>query len=430
MRRIWTLGPAVVAAGLMVGCGDESPTGVGSELLGPGVETYEVILDAADFLVADTTYNQIGTLRDAQFFMAAHQFGGELEARTLFSLSRPFTVTHTPPDGSARTDSIAAFVGGTLTLVVDTLATSPGPIDLEVVQVMEEWHASSATWTVRLDTADVPELWAQPGAGSGPVLGGGTWVEGDTLRIVLDSATVQLWSNSTAAQLGGLVRATTPDSRIFFETVSFRYDAVPVEADTVIPVGNVVASRIIAPPDPVAPTPEVLRIGGLPAWRSLLRFRSFTEARVPCPPSAPAGCTLGLDEVTINLASLLLEPVPAGPRRLERPTWIEARALMGLPGVPLSRSPLTPPIGQPSDTLSVAFFTDVTPAPAPVRLPITSYVRGHFDATLEDPIPLWLALTAGAERGQFGYAAFAGLRSDRPPRLRLVLSVPEDVLMR
>jgi hypothetical protein len=430
MRRKWMLGPAVVAAGLMVGCGDESPTGVGSELLGPGVETYEVILDAADFLVADTTYNQIGTLRDALFFMAAHQFGGELEARTLFSLNRPYTVTHTPPGGSARTDSIQAFVGGTLTLVVDTLASSPGPIDFEVVQVIEEWHAPSASWTVRIDTADVRELWAQPGAGSGPVLGGGTWVEGDTLRIVLDSAAVQVWNDTTAARLGGLLRATTPDSRIFFETINFRYDAAPVEVDTIIAVGNVVMSRIIAPPDPMAPAPEVLRVGGLPAWRSLLRFRPLTELRVPCPPTAPAGCTLGLDDVTINLASLLLEPLPAGPRRLERPMWIEARALLGTAGVPLSRSPLSPLVGQPSDTVSAALFTEAAPAPGTVRLPITSYVRRHFDETQEDPVPLWLALTAGGERGQFGYAAFAGLRSDRPPRLRLVLSVPEDVLMR
>jgi hypothetical protein len=430
MRRIWMIGPAVVAAGLMVGCGDESPTGVGSELLGPGVETYEVILDATDFLVADTTFNQIGRLYDALFFMAAHEFGGELEARTLFSVSRPFTVTHTPPGGSSRTDSVQAFVGGTLTLVVDSAASSPGPIDLEVVQVIEEWHAPSASWTVRIDTADVRELWTLPGAGSGPVLGAGTWVGGDTLRLTLDSAAVQVWSDSAAARLGGLVRATTPDSRIFFETISFRYDAVPVDVDTVVAVGNVARSRIIAPPDPVAPAPEVLRVGGLPAWRSLIRFRPFTEVRVPCPPSAPVGCTLDLEDVTINLASLLLEPVPAGPRRLERPTWIEARAVLGTSGVPLSRSPLSPPVGQPSDTLSAALFSGATAAPGPVRLPITSYVRRHFDETQEDPVPLWVALTAGAELGQFGYAAFAGLRSDRPPRLRLVLSLPEDVLMR
>jgi hypothetical protein len=106
-------------------CGDEDPTGVGLGPLGPGVRTYEVVLDAEDFLVRDTTFDGIGTLDDAVFRMAAHEFDGELEARTLFSLTRPTTVTYTVDNATGSTAS-RSVVGGTLTLVVDTVAAVGG----------------------------------------------------------------------------------------------------------------------------------------------------------------------------------------------------------------------------------------------------------------------------------------------------------------
>jgi hypothetical protein len=427
MRRIWILGPGLLA-GLMLGCGDEGPTSVGSDLLGPGVHTYELILESSAFLVEDTTYNRIGTLNDATFFTAAHRFEGEVEARTLFSLERPAEVTYTY-QGSSRRDTIQELVGGTLTLIVDSVATTPGPIEVAVARVGEEWHRASATWTVRIDTAGVTEQWTTPGAGTGEVLATGTWVGGDTLQIELDAAAVAVWDDSAAARFGGLVQSTTPESRIFFREISFSFDVIPVGVDTIVPAGRIVTSKIITTPDEVAPPPGVLRVGGLPAWRSLLRFRPLAELQVPCPPGAEPSCTLGLDEVTINLASLLVKPVGAGARRVERPVWLEARALMEAPGVPLVRTPLTPPVGPPTDTLPVAWFSGTTAAPT-VALPVTAYVRRHLEPDLADAVPLWLALTAGAERTHFGYMAFAGIQSETPPRLRLVLSVPEDVLIR
>jgi hypothetical protein len=431
MRRIWKagVGACVVGAIAVAACGDEGPTGVGSDLLGEGVRTYEVLFEANEFLVADTTYDGIGTLDDAPFRMAAHSFEGELHARTLFSLSRPHSVTYTA-GGTTRTDSIAAVVGGTLTLVVDTIATSPHPIELDVLEVTEAWDRAAATWTVRMDTAGVTERWTAPGGSPGLGVAAGTWAGGDTLRITMDSAAVAVWADTLGAQLGGMIRATTPGARVFFHSIGFQFDVRPVGADTVLQAGAIVASKIIATPEAAAAAPGTLRVGGLPAWRSLLRFKPMGDVRIHCGPGQPAGCTIPLADATINTATVLLYPQPAGSRRVERPLRLEGRAVLAGPGVPVIRSPLTPPLGAPSDTLSPGLFA-TSPVPAePVRLPVTGFVRAQIDPPTDDPPPEWLALTAVGERGQFGYATFGSITSNRPPRLRLVVSVPDAVLVR
>jgi hypothetical protein len=429
MRRIWMAGGVLAALGAATACADEGPTGVGSDLLGEGVRTFEVVFEAHEFLVADTTFDRIGSLDEAQFRMAAHGFEGELDARSLFSLVRPLVATYTAA-GSTVTDTVESVVGGTLTLVVDTIASSTGPVELEILQVTEEWERGSATWTVRIDTADVTEIWSTPGGSPGSRVGGATWTAGDTLRIPLDSAAMAVWDDTAAARIGGLVRTTTPDARIFFESMTFQFDVVPVGADTVVQAGSIVASKIIATPEPAEPGPGTLRIGGLPSWRALFRFRPVAEIRIPCGPGQPADCTLPLSDATINTAAMLLDPLPAGARRVERPMRIEARAILPGPGIPLTRSPLTPPLGLPSDSLAPALFAGTNPAEGPVRLPVTSFIRAQFDPPTDDPPPEWLAVVAVSERGQFGYASFAGLASDRPPRLRLVVSVPDQVLIR
>jgi hypothetical protein len=431
MRRILMTGLAVGAVvALVAGCGDEDPVGLGSDLMGPGVRTYEVTLDPAEFLVADTTFDGIGTLNDAFFRMVAHAFDDDLEARTLFSIARPATVNYTPSEGSAVTDTIQSIVGGVLTVVVDTVASSPGPVDLEIVRVTEEWAAPSADWEVRLDTAGVTETWAAPGGSPGAVLGGATWTSGDTLVITLDSAAVAVWDDTLAARLGGMIRSATPGSRLFFESMEFHFDVVPVTTDTVVPAGGLRNSKIILTPEDTAPAEGELRVGGLPAWRSFLRFQPMADVLIPCGPGALPTCTLPLGNVTINQAALLLTPLPVGSRRVEGPSRIEGRGVLEGPGVPLTRSPLTPPFQPPTDTLEAALFVAPDPDAPAVSLSITSYVRFQLDPPEDDEPPQWLALTAVGERARFGYAAFGGRASDRPPRLRLVVSVRDEDLIR
>ncbi|MFW5947273.1 MAG: hypothetical protein ACOCUW_02165, partial [Gemmatimonadota bacterium] len=134
-------------------------------------------------------------------------------------------------------------------------------------------------------------------------------------------------------------------------------------------------------------------------------------------------CTIPLSEVTVNTANLLLTTVPGGGRRPERPMRLESRAVLQAPGVPLTRAPLSRPLGQLEDEVGVAAFADPTTTEV-IRLPVTDYVRGNIEpADGEDPAE-WLALVALDERLHFGYGQFAGIASDAPPQLELVVTIP------
>jgi hypothetical protein len=357
------------------------------------------------------------------------EFDGVLDARTLFSLVLPETVTYRRGDMNV-TEPIDSIVGGTLTLLVNRDASFGGRTELEVLEVLEDWDRESATWTVRIDTAGVTELWQTPGGTVGSVLGSEVRdLASDTIRIGFDAEMVAVWADSAGAERGGLLRLTDPERRIFFSAMGFQYHVIPAGADTVVNAAGTLTSTIIVTPEDTPPPPGVLRVGGLPIWRSMLRFETVVGLRIPCGPGHPESCTLGLDEVTVNSASLLLYPVPAGPRRLERPLLLEARGVLQGPNTPLPRSPLTPPLAVATDTVRPEMFVG-DPDPPPVRVPITALIHYHLDPPVEGDPPLWVALTAMIEGGQFGYAAFGGIDSDRPPKLRLLVSVLDEELVR
>ncbi|NIP78989.1 MAG: hypothetical protein GWM90_07225, partial [Gemmatimonadetes bacterium] len=397
MRRIWLgLGLAAVA-GALVGCGDEDPVSVGSDLLGEGFRTFEVVLDTETFLQGDTTYDRLGSLNDVAFYLAAADFAGEMNAHTLFRLNEPTTATYEDEDGNTQTDSIASFGGARLTLVIDTLSEPVGPIAVEVLALTESWDRGTATWELRYDTAGVAEPWTQPGGTTtGAVLGTATWESGDTLVIPIDSADAAVWQDSLGAYRGGLVRLATPDTRLRFESVSFEFDVVAAEApEAEATAGGVRAAVPVATPDTIPLSPEELRVGGVPAWRSLLHFRSLAELSVPCD-DGTGGCTVALSDVTVNLASLILTPLPVGGRRIEQPVRLVGRAVLEGPSVPLTRSPLSNPLGRMTDSLTAAAFT-TTGEPVVARVPITDYIRRNIDPPEDGPPLLWLALTAEAE---------------------------------
>lgn len=428
------VGLAAVAGGLAA-CGEEDPTGVGSELIGPGITTFEVVLDGAAFLLEDTTYDSLGELSDAGFRLVANDFAGELDAHTLFEIQRPFTVVYAPEEGGpSTTDSLAAIRGARVTVIVDTIGTTAGPIELEVLPVTESWDAGSVTWNLRYDTAGVSEPWTEPGGTTGPVAGSALWESGDTLVIPIDSASAAVWQDTVAARRGALVRAATPDARLRLRAVRFEFDVVPREqTDTVVSAGSIIRSMHVATPDAPPVTVGELRVGGLPSWRALLRFRPLEDLVLDsCGGGLGTGdpdCDVPLAEATLSLATLLLDPVPVGGHRIELPSQMHGRAILPAPGIPIFRSPLSGPVGFMQDTIPVSLFTPTPPAGVRVAVPITGFVRqlvAGVDPDDEDAVPPseWLALVSTLERATFGYMGFASAESATPPRLRLVVSVP------
>ena len=444
MRRtmIVALGLAGLGAGLSA-CGDEDPTGVGSTLIGEGVTTFEVVLDAADFLASDTTYLGFASHRDLGANLVANQFGGELDAHTLARLTRPFTVTYTPEEGgTARTDSLGSIRGGRFTLIVDTLASAGGPIDVEVAPITESWHAGTVTWSLRADTAETPEAWTTPGGTTGPVVGTGTWVTGDTLFIPVDSAAASVWHDTAAARLGALIRTTTPGARLRIRSLSFQFDVIPREnPDTLLTAGSVSqTSYVLFPEEPGAATQAELRIGGLPFWRSLLRFRPLEELVVNrCTGGIGTGdpeCDVALSDATLTLAQLLLTPTPVAGRRIELPARIEPREVLVADNVTVFRAPLRSIYAAASNPeIPADLFAPAAPDTT-VGVRVTTFIRdlvagpqepADDESDAPPPPSEWLALLSSAEVGvsgpTLGYMSFSSMEGPSPPRLRLVVTL-------
>ncbi|MFP4622539.1 MAG: hypothetical protein ACLFRX_00010 [Gemmatimonadota bacterium] len=432
MRRIATgvVGLGLVA-GVLGGCGDEDPTGLASGVLEESFQTYEVVLDASDFLRGDTTFDRLGGIHGAPFGLVARSFEGVLFAHTLFRVTRPTDVSYVAPDSTSVTDTVFTIVGATVTVVFDSLQDATPPVDLEVLDLTESWDRGTATWELRADTTGDPVTWTTPGGSTGPVLGSGTWESGDTVRIALDSAAAAVLTDSAGAVDGGLIRSATDGTRLRIQSLAFAFDVRPETVDTIVPAGSASGQAFIVTPEPAAADGTELRVGGLPSWRSALHFRPLAGVEIPCGPDAEPGCTVPLAEVDVNLASLLLEPVPAGPRRAERPMRVEGRVLLRAPGVPVSRSALATPLGRMDDPVEPWAFMTEPPDTAEVRIPITRYVQRNADPDEQDPV-LWLALVGESETGTplFGYGAFGSLQSDVPPRMRLVVTAPTREMMR
>ena len=422
MRQIVRTGlGAALAAFVVTGCGDEGPTEVGSGLLGEELRTVEVLLEAPAFLERDTTYDQIGELAQAPFGLLARDFEAELDAHVLFRFSRPFSVTYTDADDNAVTDSIVALSGGTLTVVVDSLYRPGAPVDLELVQVMERWDPNSATWAHRVDSiGGTPEPWTVPGGTTGPVLATASWTEGDTIAIPIDSASAAVWYDTAGAGMGGLLRMASTGERLRLRSARFSFNAIPLQGDTVVPAGSVTGFATVASPG-TAPAAGELRVGGRPAWRSLLRFQSLEDLRVPCQTGSTT-CEVPLSEVTVNTANLVLRTQPVGGRRPEGSMRVQGRAVLEGPNTPLTRSPLSRAFGTMVDSLGVADFA--APAGVLARIPITGFVQRNASLSDDQEPLLWLALAAADEKSLFGYGQFGGVASTAAPQLELVVTIP------
>lgn len=436
MRRILTHGFMLTCgASLLAGCTDESLTSVGGDLIGEGYRTYQVVLDADAFLQDDHTYTGLGSVTQAPFVLVAEDFADELSAHALLRVRPPTQVTYENAEGTSVTDTAFTVVGGTLTLIADTLGERPEPVQIHLLEVTESWDPATVTWEQRFDTAGVSASWMEPGGTTGQLLATELWAAGDTLRIPLDSAAAAVWTDSAAAFRGGLIQSATAGTRLRMESMKFTFNLRPASADTVVPGGSIVARSNVVTPEPDEPSASELRVGGVPVWRSTFQFRPLTDVRIPCPPSpgtrssGSVECTsVSLADVTVNFAALLLHPVPVAGRRIERPFRIEGRAVLRAPGVPIERSPLTPAIGRMEGTVTPDLFRSAPAALERVAVPVTNYVRQNLSPPGGNDPVLWLALLGELEQSSpvFGYAAFSSIQSANPPQLQLVVTVPSE----
>ncbi|HEX6937794.1 MAG TPA: hypothetical protein VF158_00170 [Longimicrobiales bacterium] len=432
---------ASLAAALLAGCADEDPVGL-DPLVPPGaVRTYEVVLDAAQFLVQDTAIVGFSTAAATDQGIVAEDHEGVLDAHTLVRFALPLSsITYTDTAGSTKIDNSPILVSGGVVARLDTLqAPRDEPVTLALYTIAEAWDEGTADWTFRVDTGGVAEPWAEPGGTRGTLVSTAQLAaDADSLIFDVDSATLALWSDTTNQARGALIVAQTPGARLRFADFDLVLQARPSARPDTLVADTVGWNRLTYVYDPAPAHDGSLLVGGTPAWRSYLQFRTGLDTvavDVPC--TGGEACSLRLGDVAINYAGLQLQPLrsPAGfaPDDTVRITFHQ---VLGGGQVPLARAPLS---GEISGALLTVPRSAFDGGGAPVEVGLTGTLRAIVAAAAragDDELPITLALLdrdhvirSGGDT--FGIAAFAPARAGiAAPKLRLIISVVNEDQLR
>ncbi len=420
-RRLVRGTVAALAAATLAGCDNELPTIIGSDRFPEGSlpTTLEVVLDSDAFLHSATVFDDYSRALDAPFLLAAEGFGGALDAHSLVRWEGfPDTVSVPLAGGSFSNDTAFTYGPGRIsTTVVPSASTSPGPARLRLWALAQPWDSASVSWTVaeRRDGTVLP--WREVGGTRGELLAEALWTPGDTasadsLVFSVDSLTVA----RIAAEgfPGVLITSETPGSRIRFSSRLVLETAIRgvSRPDTAL-----ARTFSVGPQEfvfsPVPPRPDtVYRTGGVTGARTLLRL-DLAQRLPGCqnPATDPSCPLVPLREVTLNEASLVLQPlaVPSGFRPL------------GLTDVRVRRVVETG-LGRRA-TLAESFAVDSIAAS---RFASAEQAAFAIDLTgalaavaATDSAVTTIALLTEPEGSQFGYLWFAPR-----PRLRLVYTLP------
>jgi hypothetical protein len=432
VSRLWAA-PLIAALLAAAGCGEEDPTGVGAGLLPNDViQTFEVVLDPARYLVSDTAFGVYSEPAGAGFGFLADRYEGTVDSRILARFTLPSSITLPDSLGVVRTDSMPAFFAGEVVLAIDTTGASTAPpVRLALYRNTEDWHEGSATWTLRVDTPGVQLPWSQAGGSPGLLLDTVSYTAtSDSVRLRVDSVTLAIWRNAADPQRGAVIAVETQGARLRTSLPLLHLQVrPPFHRDTIATASVQATERTFIFQPETADSAAVPRVGGTQAWRTFVRLRDRLDTLTVACPGDP-NCRLRLSEAQINRAALQLQPVPS-PAGFDPEHDVPLTAHFGLPAptVPLHRLPLTAAslcrtaAGQlePCDTIPRSSFIS---ADAPVvELPVTdlilTVVREPTDTTAFRPTHIAL-LPAGIRT--FGFGTFAPM-----PALRLVISIAKEL---
>lgn len=415
--------PAVAALG---GCDNELLTTNDPGLV-PGFETLEAVLPAETFVTEIGAFAGFFDVRGVPFLVVANDFDGALTAHALLRFGPfPDSVRFAAPGEPIRTDTVFTYAAGSVVARVDSVGgvTGGAPVTLRLTELTQAWDPATASWTHAVDSASRRVPWEVPGGTPGALLATATYApaneaQGDSVVWQVDSLAVARMAEEDFPGLLVTVEETGVRIELRPGTVLRTAIRPASKADTAIARSiPLAAQRFVFTPE--APSdPGAWSIGGVAATRLLFRVR--LPETVPCrsgTAACPASGSIPLREVSLNRATLVLEPeaVPGGFRPL-RPITV---ALYDVG---------TPPIGPDGDTLfaltplgrevtrtAVSDTLFVSGDAETVALPITSRVRALDVATDRT---LTFALLAAPNSIGFGVARFGAA-----PRLRLVYTLP------
>ena len=430
------VGIALLALGTLAGCSDELPTATHPSTPVEPV-TFEVRLPWSQFATNLRVLSGFGGPVDAPVGIIAHQYQGELEARTIVrypNLPRSWSVLDSL--GTTRTDTLLSFIGSNIIIQFDSTAhTNTGPVFLNVDRVDAPWDEATATWELAVDSGAVEIPWAQPGGGPLVRFAEGGWdpSTGNQTILPLDSAETAFLGDTTKANRGIMVSLTSAGQRLDVQRVVLQLQVIPsVNQDSVffIDVDPMEFTYLFTPEADPPPANE-LRAGGTPAWRSVLTLALPSTVQGTPAACALTTCPVVLTADRINHASLLLTTKPTDPVFAPLDTMeFEIRGVLAPEYGP--KSPLAPALYL--DSIGESVGTLIQPGafgsggPRVVELAITPLLRNLVAGStgVFRPTPT-ITLMETEEPFSFSFGSFVGPGQPGEPILRLLLTISDPV---
>jgi hypothetical protein len=409
-------------------CEEQTPTSTAEGLLPAQPVTIEVQLPWSQFATGAAVFGDFGVPSDRGMGVLANKYGGLLDARTLgrwdFS---GLDVLVNDTTGTLTHDTVLKPKNARIVMRFDTLASSRDSlITVSAHRTLFDWDEKTASWTNAVDSAGNRRAWPVAGGDPSQRVGEGTWdrtASGDSLILPVDTAAIRAWADTLASGRGFRLDVETPNVRLEVTTAELRYDLTPsVRPDTTLERAIALTEiTFIYTPKPAAPT-SGLRVGGIPAWRSVIHTQIPTVLNGPASLCAALGCPFELKPEKINHASLVLTTRPTDPPAFEPLDTVRIDVRSVLSPERLPKSPLGPQFaGLNGRALDRQTFL----TPTTVTIPITSFVLAQLTpdtANVDLPPVRSLALLAYLEPVSISFVNFAGPGQPGEPRLRLILT--------
>lgn len=423
--------PLVVFTGA---CNEDLPTASQPGLIPVAAQTVEVRLPLEDFVGELQVQGGYGAAWELASGQVALQFDGQLTANTLIQLSAyPQVATVRDPAGTNRPDSALTFLDGELLVVVDTLSfRGSEDFGLEVGSLHQDWDFRTATWEMARDSLNRKVPWTEPGAGPVRLAGAGNYdpENGDTLRIAVDSATVAEWGNIEDGPAGLRISALVPGSRGRIRSVQLSINTLPsINPDTLIQVSVAARNITFIHTGSGQPDSGSLRVGGVPAWRSVLLMQMPDALTGPSELCAALGCPVRLTPERITYAALVLTSRASPPGFQPRDTLsMDVRPVL-VPGL-LPRSPLGLSLVPEGRPLPPDYFGPG--AAQTVEVPITLFIQDLIRGSRlsGETAPTGISLLSSFEPLSLDFHTFGGAGGGDAPVLRILITETNGVNVR
>ncbi|HUF74826.1 MAG TPA: hypothetical protein VMM35_01045 [Longimicrobiales bacterium] len=414
---------------VLAACQDEAPTSIDADRLPPEPLTLSIQLPWSEFgsdLVVYGGYGEHGTLGEA--IVARGYAADDLDANVLIGFGAyPANVSVRDAQGTLVQDSNISFYGGYFVAFLDTLAsTNTGPVSLALGAVQTPWHAPTANWTFAFDTVADQRPWPEPGGGPVTPLATRDWdpAMGDSVQFFLDSTQVAEWSDPANAANGARIELLTAGERLQLRGGALRLNTrSSINPDTALVLTAQAASVTFLYDVDAAPPADGMRVGGVPAWRTVLDVAVPSVLNGPPELCAAVTCPFTLAPRHVSHAGLRLRT--RRPPEAFQPTdsvTIDVRPVLSraaLPKSPLGTSLIVQTQGQ---AIAAPLFG--AQEGTPVDIPITNYVKALLSGPdpAGRPPPTTLGLLATPEPNSFYFAEFYGPGPNEPV-LELILTV-------